>query len=405
MRGYEDAVALPVEVFADPEALFARLGHRGPVHRVTLPDGMPTVLVTGNQAARDALSDPRLVRGIGAAAPELHPYHPMGGEDFPLSRHMLFADPPDHERLRRLVSKAFTRRRVEAMRPRVQEITDSLLDAVADRGSTDLVEAVALPLPIAVICEMLGIPREDRGEFEQHAEVLTGINSSSSYEDIITAGRWLDTYLGGLVEDRRARPGDDLVSAMVLAQERDDRLSDVEVRSNSMLLLSAGFETTVNLIANGMLTLLRHPDDLDRLRADPGLVPAALEELLRFDSPVSSITYHFARQDLELAGVRVRAGEHVVISVAAANHDPSVFPDPHRLDTARETGGRVLGFSHGIHYCLGAPLARIEGEIAVTTMLRRLPGLRLAVDVADLRWRPTYNLHRLTALPVRFDAG
>ncbi|APU15536.1 MULTISPECIES: cytochrome P450 family protein [Actinoalloteichus] len=402
MSEYDDAVRLPVSAFADPEKLFAMLGDRGPVHRVTLPDGMPTVLVTGNDAARAALADSRLVRGIDAAAPELHRYHPMGGADFPLSAHMLFADPPNHGRLRRLVSKAFTRRRVEEMRPRVQQITDALIDAVAADGSADLVTALALPLPITVICEMLGIPVGDRAEFEEHAEVLTGINTSSGYDEIIAAGRWLDVYLTALVSTRRRAPGADLVSAMLLAQEEDDRLTDAEVRSNAMLLLSAGFETTVNLIANGLLTLLRHPESTAMLRADPTMMPGAVEELLRFDSPVSSVTYHFAREPLEIAGVEIRPGEHVVISAAAANHDPEVFEEPGRLDLRREVGGRILGFSHGIHYCLGAPLARMEGEIAFATVLRRLDDLRLAVPPTELAWKPSYNLHRLTALPVEF---
>jgi hypothetical protein len=397
-----DAIALSTDVSARPAALFATLGSRRAVHRVKLPDGMPSVLITGHSEAREALSDPRLVRGIDAAAPHLHQYHPLASSDYPLSQHMLFADPPDHARLRKLVSKAFTRRRVEQLRPRVQQITDELIDAFAPKGRADLVEAFALPLPIAVISEMLGVPFADRGEFELHAETLTGINAASGFDDIIAAGRWFDGYLTALVDQRRARPGDDLISAMVAAQEQDDRLTDLEIRSNALLLLSAGFETTVNLIANGVLALLRHPEALALLRAEPDLLPDAVEELLRYDSPVSSITYHFAREPLEIGGVAIHPGEHVVISVAAANHDPAIFDEPSRLDLRRDVNGQGLSFSHGIHFCLGAPLARLEGEIAFSTVLRRLRNLELAVPEGILSWQPSFVLHRLASLPVTF---
>jgi cytochrome P450 len=397
---------LTTEYFADPVALRAQLGEGCPVHRVALPDGMPSVLITGNKEAREALSHPSLVRSIHAAAPELHKYHPLASEDYALSRHMLFADPPDHARLRRLVSKAFTRRRVEQMRPRIQEITDELVDAVASRAATDgkadLVAALALPLPIAVISEMLGVPLRDRVDFERHAETLTGINASSSFDAIISAGQWFDGYLAELVAIRRESPGDDLISAMIVAQEREDRLSDVELRSNALLLLSAGFETTVNLLANGILALIRHPLQMEALRADPSLMPSAVEELLRYDSPVSSITYHFAKEPVDIGGFRIEAGEHVVVSAASANHDPAVFLEPSRLDIHREVTGHVMSFSHGLHFCLGAPLAKLEGEIAFATVLRKLPRLRLAVPFSQLVWQQSFVLHRLESLPVLF---
>lgn len=394
---------LTTEFFSDPVSLRTKLGEGCPVHRVALPDGMPSVLITGNKEAREALSHPSLVRSVQAAAPELHKYHPLASDDYALSKHMLFADPPDHARLRRLVSKAFTRRRVEQMRPRIQEITDELVDAVALDGKADLVQALALPLPIAVISEMLGVPFQDRVDFEHHAETLTGINASSSFDAVIAAGKWFDEYLAKLVEIRRAKPGDDLISAMIAAQELQDRLSDVELRSNALLLLSAGFETTVNLLANGILALLRHPEQLEALKADPSLMPNAVEELLRYDSPVSSITYHFAKEPVDLAGFRIEAGEHVVVSAACANHDPAVFLEPSRLDIHREVSGNVMSFSHGIHFCLGAPLAKLEGEIAFETVLRKLPNLRLAIPYSQLAWKQSFVLHRLESLPVLFD--
>jgi cytochrome P450 len=397
----DTAVALDLSTFGDPKALFAQLGGTGPVHRVLLPDGMPGWLVTGNTEVREALSDPRLVRSVTAAASELRPYLGLASADFVLTQHMLFADPPDHTRLRKLVSQAFTPRRVDLLRPRVQQITDELIDTFAADGEVDLVEAFALPLPIAVICDLLGVPFGDRAEFEQYAEVITGINASSSHEEVIGAGRWFDTYIAGLVEERRRNPGTDMISGMITAQENDDRLTDVEVRSNSFLLLAAGFETTVNLVANGVLALLQHPESMRRLREEPGLVPEAVEEILRYDSPVSSITYRFAAESMEIGGVRISAGEHVALSPPAANHDPVRFPRPDVFDIGRRTNGH-MSFGHSIHFCLGAPLARLEGEIAFASLLRRLDGLELTVPSAELTWKPTFIVHRLDRLPVRF---
>jgi cytochrome P450 len=399
--GRNGGVALTTEVVADPEALFAKLGDRAPIHRVALPDGMPTWLITGHREGREALSDPRLVRSMAVAAPELHKYVGLASSDFALTQHMIFTDPPDHARLRKLISKAFTRRRIERLRPRIQQITDELIDAIAPAGRADLVEALALPLPIRVICEMLGIPLRDRAEFERYTETLTGINASSSYDDVIDAGRWFDSYFTGLVDRRRSEPGDDLISAMMAAQEQGDRLTELEVRSNAFMLLTAGFETIAYLITNGVLALLRHPDAMAALRADPDLVRGAVEEFLRYDSPVSCVTYHFARERLEIAGVTIAPGEHVVISSTAANYDPAVFDDPTRLDLLRAASAH-LSFSHGIHFCLGAPLARLEGEIAFATLLARLADLALAVPVESLTWKPSFVLHGMETLPVTF---
>lgn len=394
-------VALTTDVVADPEALFATLGDRRPVHRVTLPDGMPSWLVTGYRESREALSDTRLRRSVDAAAPDLLKYHPLAGNDFPLSQHLVFTDPPDHGRLKKLVHAAFTRRRTEVWRPRIQQVTDQLIDAFAAKGESDLVEDLALPLPIAIICEMLGIPLADRPQFESNTEVLTGINSASTYEDVVAAGGFFAEYFTNLVASRRAEPGDDLISDMLAAQEQDERLTDVEVMSNAFMLLTAGFETIAYLIVNGILALLRHPEALQLLKDRPELMPNAVEELLRYDSPVSSVTYHFATEPITIAGVRIEAGEHVVVSAAAANFDPAVFHDPTRLDPERDANGH-LAFSHGIHFCMGAPLARLEGEVAIGTVLRRLPDLRLAVPEEELTWKPSFVLHGLASLPIRF---
>ncbi|QKG19911.1 cytochrome P450 family protein [Actinomadura verrucosospora] len=401
MTVHPDAVVLETALLADPPALRARLGSDAPVHRVVLPDGMPSWLVTGNDAIRQALNDPRIVRDAAAAAPGLREHLGLASDDFVLTRHMLFADPPDHTRLRRLVSRAFTARRIERLRPRVTELAHGLIDAFAGRGRADLVASLALPLPVAVISELLGVPAADRARFERRAEIITGAGTSSDAAELAAAGQWFDCYLIDLVERRRREPGDDMISAMLAVQEQDDRLTDVEVRSNAFLLLAAGFETSVNLIANGVLALLRHPGQLAGLRADRGLMRSAVEELLRYDSPVSSITYRFARERTSIAGTVIEAGEHIALSPPCGNHDTAKFTAPERLDLRRR-GNAHVGFGHGIHFCLGAPLARLEGEVVFGAVLDRLPGLALAVPAEELTWKETFIVHRLDSLPVTF---
>ncbi|WP_084964062.1 cytochrome P450 family protein [Thermoactinospora rubra] len=397
-----DAVPLEIEPFGNPELLASKLRDSGPVHKVTLPDGMPAWLVTGNQEVRQALSDPNLVRSIEAASPDLHKYLGLASSDFVLTRHMLFADPPDHTRMRKVVSKAFTPRRIERLRPRIQEITDELLEPVLPLGEADLVAALALPLPIAVICELLGVPYADREEFEQYAETITGINASSTHEEVIAAGQWFDKYTTQLVESRRRRPGDDLISAMLAAMDEEARLTDLELRSNVFLLLAAGFETTVNLIANGLLALLRHPEAMAVVRDDRRLLHTAIEEILRYDSPVSSITYRFAAAPVKIGDVEIPAGDHVALSPPMANYDPAKVSRPAEFDITRSPNPHV-SFGHGIHFCIGAPLARLEGEVAFGTVLDRMPGLALAVPPEKLTWKPSFIVHRLDSLPVTFD--
>ncbi|MBX6383269.1 MAG: cytochrome P450 [Microbispora sp.] len=362
---------------------------------------MPAWLVVGNQEVRQALSDPNIVRSAKVASPDLHKYLDLANSDFVLTQHMLFADPPDHTRMRKVVSKAFTPRRIERLRPRIQEITDELLDPLLPRGEADLVAALALPLPIAVICELLGVPYADRDEFEQRAETITGINASSSPEEVIAAGKWFDRYTTQLVESRRREPGDDLISAMLAAMDEEDRLTDVELRSNIFLLLAAGFETTVNLLANGLLALLRHPEALAAVRDDRRLLHTAIEEALRYDSPVSSITYRFTAAPVTIGGVEIPAGEHVALSPPMANFDPAKVSCPETFDITRSPNPHV-SFGHGIHFCIGAPLARLEAEVVFDTVLDRMPGLALAVPPEKLTWKPSFIVHRLESLPVTF---
>jgi cytochrome P450 len=386
-------------VLADPHPVLAELRESGPVHRLEGATGLPIWMVTRYDDVLAALSDPRLSND---------PHHASAltevlRGDF-LSRSMIGTDPPEHTRLRRLVSKAFTARRVEGLRPRVQEITDALLDRITPRGSADLVADFGLPLPITVIGELLGVPETDRDRFREWTdEMLDRPFDPGSDLALVTAARErMHGYLADLVAAKRARPADDLLTDLVEATDEGERLDTQELLAMTFLLLIAGYVTTVSLIGNGTLALLRHPEQLDRLRADLSLVPQAVEELLRFDGPVNPGLTRFALEDLEIGGVRIPRGEMVLLAIAAADRDPRRYPDPDRLDVGAVDPGH-LAFGHGMHYCLGAPLARLEGQIAFTAMLTRLPGLALAAREDELRWTGGGVLRSLRELPVTFD--
>jgi cytochrome P450 len=299
--------------------------------------------------------------------------------------------------LRRLVQKAFTPGRVAALRPRIEAITASLLDAMAE-GVVDLITAFAFPLPMTVICELLGIPDGDREEFKTWSQVI--LSSTATFDEYRAAGGAMYAYFTRLLADKRAAPADDLLSALITARDSGDSLDEPELLAMIFLLLVAGHETTVNLIATGTLALLTHPSELSRLRADPSLLPGAIEELLRYANPLNHATDRYAPEPLEVGGVMIPADEPVLVVTSSANRDPARFPDPDRLDLGRDASGHVA-FGHGIHYCVGAPLARLEGEIAFGALLSRFPGLSLAVDPATLRWRPSSLIHGLETLPVR----
>jgi cytochrome P450/protein-L-isoaspartate O-methyltransferase len=348
----------------------------GPVHRATV-GGRSGWVVTGYAEARAALVDPRL-RKSGANAR-------WAGLPAGRASHMLDADPPDHTRLRKLVNQAFTARAVEALRPRIEEITAELLDDLARHDEVDLLAAFAVPLPITVIGELLGVEPGAGAEFHRRSRDLTDPG--------------FRTFLGELVRAKRAQPADDVLSRLVLAHDQDDRLSDTELVATAFLLLFAGYETTVHLIGNGVYALLRNPDQFDALRADPALVPAAVEEFLRFDGPVGFATLRYTGEPVELGGVRIPADEFVHVALGAADRDPARFADPGRLDIARHPVGHVA-FGHGIHHCVGAPLARLEAQIAFTQLVRRFPRLSLAGDV---RRQEGIRIHGLVELPVRPD--
>jgi cytochrome P450 len=316
---------------------------------------------------------------------------------------MLFRDPPDHTRLRGLVNKAFTPRVVERLRPRIETVVDGLLGARTDEGGMDLIRDLATPLPILVIAELLGIPVEDYKELKRWSDdlalMLDGSIAAQVAPRAVTSACEFVDYLRGVMGQRRARPQDDLLSELLAVQEKDDALTEDEILGTSVLLLGAGHETTTNLIGNGVLALLQNPGELARLRREPGCLANAVEECLRFDSPVQA-TSRVLPEDLEVGGRRIPKGEEIVLLLGAANRDPGVFPDPDRFDVGREQARQHLSFGHGIHFCLGANLARAEAQVALAGLLRRFPTLSLAHEA--LEWRPGFLFRGVERLPLRF---
>ncbi|MFG2126207.1 cytochrome P450 [Streptomyces sp. NPDC048751] len=378
----------------NPHGVYERLRERGPVHRVRLPPPdahHETWLVVGHEEARAALADPRLSKdgsriGVVFLDEQL------------IGKYLLVADPPQHTRLRALVSRAFTPRRVEELRPRIQRITDDLLDAMLPQGRADLVESFAYPLPLTVICELLGVPELDRRAFRELTTEAVAPTSADSEHDAFVR---LAAYLTELIEDkRRAGASDDLLSDLIRTTAEDgDRLSPGELRGMAFILLIAGFETTVNLIANGVHALLTHPDQLAALRADMTLLDGAVEEMLRYEGPVENATFRYAAEPLEIGGTTIGQGEAVMIGLAAADRDPARYPDPAHFDIHRDTRAH-LAFGHGIHYCLGAPLARLEARAAIRTLLERFPTLTL--DGPPGEWLPGMLMRGMRSLPVRW---
>ncbi len=317
---------------------------------------------------------------------------------------LLVADPPDHTRLRRLASKAFTPRAVEALRPRVQVLVDRFIDRALDHGGLDVMAELAEPLPVMVICDLLGVPETDQDQFKPWSNAIARMldfdAGADHFDDALPAVMGFVQYFGALIEQRRADPRDDLLSNLIAAEADGDALTHQELFAMIILLFIAGHETTTNLIGNATLALLRHPDQLARLQADPTLVPGAVEELLRYDSPVQ-ITVRTATCDLDLNGVPLQQGEGVVCGLAAANRDARRYPDPDRLDVARDASGH-LAFGNGMHYCLGAPLARLEGHVVFETLVRRCGTLELTGH--EPRYRDHFVLRGLAELPVTVAA-
>jgi pimeloyl-[acyl-carrier protein] synthase len=389
---------------ANPYPLYHRLRSEAPVY---WSERLSSWILTRYSDVVAALRDPGRLSNAGRMAalldklPEtlranlelLYQHYSVG---------LIFSDPPDHTRLRALVTKAFTPAVVERMRPRIQTIVNELLDAVESRGTLDVVADFAYPLPATVICEMLGLPQSDRPQFRRWSDDIIGLLGAGADAERAERGqrslRDLREYYRRLIGERRHHPGEDLISALIQAHEHGQRLGEAELLSTSVTLLTAGQETTTSLIANGLLALLRNPDQLHLLNSNPSLIAQAVEEFLRYDSPVQR-QLRLAAEDFELDGHRIRKGQIVSPFLGAANRDPAQFPDPDQLNITR-TDNRHTAFGYGIHFCVGAPLARLEAPIAFSTLLRRLPNLRLAGEVPE--YKPDVTVRALKALPVAF---
>ncbi|GHO49320.1 cytochrome P450 family protein [Ktedonospora formicarum] len=391
----------------DPFTFYERLRVEAPLIRVSgLLGRENTWLVTNYDDAIAILKDPRFFKDLQ----KFSNVQPESTSDMTVRnlttwrRDMLTVDPPDHTRLRGLVSQAFTPRMIEHLRPRVQQITDELLDAVEGCGEMDLIAEFAYPLPITVISELLGIPTEDRQGFRAWTQALLAASSGVTQQDEAKRTEALQTfidYISALLARKREHPEEDLISGMLQARDQNDALSERELVSTIFLLIVAGHETTVNLIGNGMLALLTHPEQREKLQRNPELLSSAIEELLRFTAPVSISTLRWASEDVTLHGQIIRKGELVLTSLIGANYDAVHFHHPQQLDIEREEN-KHIAFGKGIHFCLGAPLARMEGQVAIGTLLRRLPHLRLIDDESHLNWTPTPILRGLVSLPVAY---
>ncbi|MDI5978129.1 cytochrome P450 family protein [Amycolatopsis magusensis] len=383
-------------------AALAELAARGPLHRTTLFTGVPAWLVTGHDEVRALMADPTVVK---PPAPAPHSDRLPAELDAAMNHNMLLRNPPDHTRLRKLVSAAFTRRRIDELAPRIRELTAELLDDLARAGAggqpADLVSLFGYPLPMTVICELVGVPDDRRHAFRQWSGVL--INGTvHPAEEYIAAASAMVQCIRELVEEKRAAPADDLLSGLVLAQDGDDRLTDDEITSTIVLLLTAGHETTVSLLTIGVHTLLTHPRQLGLLRSQPERIADAVEEILRFDGPGQAPVPAITAEPVEVAGVTIPAGEVIVPALLAANRDPRRYAEPDEFDITR-SGSPHVAFGHGIHHCLGAPLARLEARIALEALLARFPRLRLARPDEEPARPPGLLLNTIPALPVLID--
>ncbi|WP_055696454.1 cytochrome P450 [Streptomyces silaceus] len=384
--------------FSEPER-YAELRAKEPVSRASLKvNGKPTWLITLHEDVKQVLGDPRVSSNLKLPGYP-HQFH-IPEEMLAQVRLMLLSmDPPDHTAQRRMLIPEFTARRVKEMRPRIQEIVDEHIDAMlAKGGPVDLVTALALPLPSLVICELLGVPYEDHAQFEEWSAAM--MNHDLSPQEYGAAVQALDVYLDKLVTDKENAPGDDLISRFI-EKNREEQIADhVDVVTMARLMLVGGHETTANMIALGVLALLEHPEQRAAVQEDPELLPHAIEELLRTFSISDSGTARVAVADLEVGGTTIRAGEGILALNNAANHDESVFPDPGTLDIRRKEARSHLAFGYGIHQCIGANLARAELEIVYGTLLRRIPGLRLAASVDELRFKDDAMVYGVYELPV-----
>lgn len=402
---------------ANPYPIFANVRKDDPVKQVILPGNRLGWLITRYEDVELALRDPRFAKDPRRAlSPEqlrqqfgnIPMEQDIDSEEAALNRpafferHMLGVDPPDHTRLRSLVSLSFTPRFIERWRERIQTIANELLANVEAQGTMDLVNDFAFPLPMLVITEMLGVPREDQAKFRAWSNLfIESSGDPASFQQNAEQIAAFREYLRYLIDAKRKQPAEDLLSGLIEAETAGNKLSQGELISMVSLLLIAGHETTVNLISNGMLALLQHPEQKELLQQNPALIKSAIEEFLRFHGPLMTATQRWVSEDVELNGKLLKRGDYVVVILASANHDEAAFAHPERLDITRQDN-RHLAFGKGIHYCLGAPLARLEGQIAISTLLQRFPHVQLAVAPEELIWRPGALIMGLRSLPVNF---
>jgi cytochrome P450 len=392
---------------ANPHPFYAHLREEAPVWRTTLPDKRMAWLVTRYEDVAGVLKDKGFAKDpLNAQDPEQRAKAPwVPGFLKPLEKNMLDLDDPDHRRLRTLVSKAFTPRLIERLRGRVEAICQELLDAMERKSRAELVRDYALPLPATVIAELLGIPADDHGKFHRWSNRIVSISSGRDVWRALPAALAFVRYLRKMSEGRRISPEDDLISALIRAEEEGDKLSQDELLAMAFLLLVAGHETTVNLIASGTLALIEHPEQLEELKADQQLIKLAVEELLRYTSPVEIATERYARQDLEVSGTEIARGELVLAVLGSANRDEQYFHEPDALQLGRDPNKHLAFGRGGVHHCLGAPLARMEGQIAITALLQRFPDFRLATNHESLRWHRGLFLRGLEKLPVELGSS
>ncbi|WP_342479198.1 cytochrome P450 [Paenibacillus sp. FSL H7-0350] len=384
-----------------PFAAYERLREEEPVHRFLLPGGQFAWLVSRYEDAVKVLQDSRFVTNPPNAGNE-EAFLPSHQEV--ISRNLISVGPDDHRRLRRLIQKAFTPRMIEGLRGRIEEISEELLDTIAGKGTRkmDLIEEYAFPLPIIVICEMLGVPLEDQDRFRGWSDVIMeGFNNPELDQASDEVMKAFVDYLQELIAERRKHLQNDLISSLISVEEEGEALTEQELYALVFVLIIAGHETTVNLIGNGVLALLEHPEQKQMLLAQPEFIQSAIEEMLRFNGPAEVSNIRWATEDLELDGKQIRQGDMLFVSLLSANRDSLKFQEPDTFDITRKVNDHIA-FGKGVHYCLGAPLARLEGEIAVSALLRRMPDIRLEVEEEQLEWRPGMIIRGVKAFPVTF---
>jgi cytochrome P450 PksS len=399
---------LAPDILRNPHPTLARMREIAPIYHIQHKEfGSYPWLVTRYSDSIQLLNDERFTKddmripGRGEPDHELTPDEMMMAAAGAINRHMLTLDPPDHTRLRGLIHKAFTPNMIRALETRIQEITNELIDRMQEKGQFDFIREFAFPLPVTVIAELLGVPKEDQLKFgEWSRAIIMGGTRGADLEKVGAAALEFIMYFHEKFDERRENPQDDLITALVQAEEAGEKLDQQELISMVFLLLVAGHETTVNLLSNGMLALMQHPDQKQLLAEQPGLIKTAVDELLRYDGPIGVSTMRWALEDVEYYGVTIPAGSMVVASLLSANRDPEMFVNPDGLDITRNPN-KHIAFGNGIHYCVGAPLARMEGAIAFNTLLRRVPNLALTVGVDELLWNPTILLHGMQSMPVR----